>query len=171
MKRVAIIIGSASDLKQCLEGLEFLNKQENLTVSVFIRSQHRNTLDLQQLMWELPRLADVVIVGAGWANHLTGCVDAFLRYTVRTTKVPVIGVAFEDKQNSKHTRAAILSITEVPGTQVIYQDKEGIFIGTNGFLRACALSIDESFQVDIILPEHKKSSDLTIQEAIYLASK
>jgi len=169
MRKIAIIVGSASDLKQCLEGLKFLRGDIENAVTIYVRSQHRNTLSLQKLLHGLPDWADVAIVGAGWANHLTGCVDAFLRYEIKTTKLPVIGVAFEDPQNSRHTEAAILSMTEVPGTQVIYRDEKGIFVGPNGFFHACQFAVAGKFPV-IKLPPPKEPQDLMMGQAIELAS-
>ena len=96
---LAIIIGSLSDLSQSDKGLHFLSTvlDKINVIGVYVRSQHRNTLDVQELLMELVRKnVDVIIVGAGWANHLTGCSDAFLRYTLQNDKIVVIGVAFED---------------------------------------------------------------------------
>ncbi len=165
MKKIAIILGSRSDLKQCLEGLKLLKKQSKFKVMVHIRSQHRNTLSLQKLLLELSFLkVDVIIAGAGWANHLTGCTDAFLRYELKNNFTRVIGVAFEDKNDERHTQAAILSITEVPGTQVIYKD----FVGPNGFLKACELAISPELDTfpDIKIPDPKAAEDLSLDEAI-----
>lgn len=101
-------------------------------------SQHRHTKTVQERLEEyvnLPReqKIDALIIGAGWANHLTGCSDAYLRNTLGNDKIPVYGVAFKDKKNPKNTEAAILSITQVPGTQVIFRD----YVGSRCFLRAC----------------------------------
>ena len=171
MKKIAIIIGSQSDLPQCRWGLEMLAtyKDEVQVVGVYVRSQHRNMEEVKQLLLELLRLkVDAAIVGAGWANHLTGCCDAFYRFTQSTTQIPIIGVAFQDLENEKHTQAAILSITEVPGTQVIYQDNEGAFVGPQGFLRACQFVINGQLP-EIKLPASKKTMDLSLEEAVRLS--
>lgn len=173
MKRIAIIIGSESDLAQCQMGLEFIKDCPDIGfIRVYVRSQHRNTLEVQMLLYDLIAMnIDVVIVGAGWANHLTGCVDAFLRYTVRTENMPIVGVAFEDCKNSKHTQAAILSMTEVPGTQVFYKDNDDkIFVGADGFLRACEFAVTEDLSGKIKISEPKRALDLTLEEAITKAS-
>jgi|ERR1035437_343164 phosphoribosylcarboxyaminoimidazole (NCAIR) mutase len=170
MKKIAIIVGSESDLKQCLYGLKFLAEKSENTVMICVRSQHRNTLSLQELLRDLPKYYDVAIVGAGWANHLTGCVDAFLRYELKTMKVPIIGVAFKDELNNRHTEAAILSMTEVPGTQVTYRDENGIFVGQGGFLRACKLAMSGNLPM-VKLFEQKPVQDLSLEEAIQIASK
>ncbi|MFH1608970.1 MAG: AIR carboxylase family protein [Patescibacteria group bacterium] len=169
--RIAIIVGSKTDLKQCLLGLQLLEKNLENSVTVFVRSQHRNTLSLQQLLRELPNSYDIAIVGAGWANHLTGCVDAFLRYEIKTTKMPVVGVAFADCEHPRHTRAAKLSMTEVPGTQVIYQDDDGIFVGEDGFLRACRwVMLLKNIPV-MEIPDAKPGCNLSLSEAIQIASE
>jgi len=173
MKKVAIIVGSQSDLTQCLEGLKFLESQgeQVLVVGIYVRSQHRNMEDVKQLLRELISIKiDAVIVGAGWANHLTGCCDAFLRFSLRSTDFPVIGVAFDDPINEQHTQAAILSITEVPGTQVVYKDEEGLFVGHNGFLRACQFAVKGKFPV-LFLPEPRATLDLSLNDALVLLSQ
>jgi len=171
MKKVAIIIGSQSDLKQCVGGLKLLQDHPEIIVNVFVRSQHRNTLDLQQLLQELVQLKyDVIIAGAGWANHLTGCVDAYLRYTLRDATIPVIGVAFSDPKNNRHTRAAVLSMTEVPGTQVIYKKTEAIFIGPEGFWGACQLAINGKLP-KIELPQGKEALDLNLDTALKMGQE
>jgi len=172
-KRVAIIVGSKSDLNQCEKGLKHLRAFSNIeVVGVFVRSQHRNTLETQELLKNLVNCdVDVAIVGAGWANHLTGCCDAYLRYTLRTTKMPIIGVAFADKKNENHTKAAILSISEVPGTQVIFKDSYGTeLVGSCGFLDACIMiTSNREFSV-IKLPEPKAWLDFSLEAAITEAS-
>ena len=142
LRRIGVIVGSDTDLKQCVEGLGLLI-DENLKGKVNLAwvdtaSQHRNTLPLQGIltaysMLPVEQKVDVLIIGAGWANHLSGCSDAFLRNTLRDDKIEVFAVAFEDPECPEHTRAAKLSITEVPKTQVIYKD----YVGAEGFLKAC----------------------------------
>ncbi|MFA5644568.1 MAG: AIR carboxylase family protein [Patescibacteria group bacterium] len=172
-KKIAIILGSKSDLiwpaGQCFGGLLFLTDFPEIEVTVHIRSQHRNTLDLQQVLKELSdNKVDVIIAGAGWANHLTGCVDAFLRYELKNDFTRVIGVAFEDKNNERHTQAAILSITEVPGTQVIFRKE---FIGDHGLYRACQLAVSPELDdlPAIKLPTAKPPEDLSLAEALALS--
>ncbi len=166
MRKIAVIIGSTSDLKQCIVGLKFLKMCESRgqikVKGVYIRSQHRNTLDVQSLLTELSRnKIDAIIVGAGWANHLTGCCDAFLRYTLQDTYVRVIGVAFQDEVQARRTQAAVLSITEVPGTQVIFND----YIGQDGFARACLLAAQGDLK-QIFLRVAKPAMNLSLEEAI-----
>ncbi|MFA4942814.1 MAG: AIR carboxylase family protein [Patescibacteria group bacterium] len=175
--KVAIIIGSRNDLAQCLDGLKYLKGDPNLkVVGVYIRSQHRNTLETQALLKKLVEMkVDIIITAAGWANHLTGCVDAFLRYTLKDKRIVVLGVAIEDLNSKRHTEAAVLSITEVPGTQVVFREgdskltgQNAIFIGRQGFLRACMLAAEGDFK-KIELPEAKPPMDLTLDAAIKMA--
>jgi len=171
MKKLAIIIGSESDLAQCLGGLILLRDHPEITTNIFIRSQHRNALDLQQLLQEIVQQKyNAIIAGAGWANHLTGCVDAFLRYTLKDTGIPVIGVAFSDKDDDRHTQAAILSITEVPGTQVVFKDEKSNFIGSHGFWDACQFAISQELP-KIKLPSPKEPRDFSLKQAIEVAKK
>jgi len=175
MRKIAIIVGSKSDLSQCLYGLKLLEEYRNdhpneiEIVGVYVRSQHRNTLEVQELLRELTIMeVDVAIIGAGWANHLTGCSDAFLRYTLKNNQTVVIGVAFSDPESYRHSKAAILSITEVPGTQVIYQESGQIFADKTGFLSACSYAVYCELP-KIKVPEPKPIMDLTLEEALKMS--
>ena len=157
MRKVGIIVGSKSDLPQCIEGLEYLaaaQKQQKVTIlEVAVASIHRNTDRVYQIIWALDKLGvDALIVGAGWANALPGMVDALLRYKRHNDRVVVIGVAFEDEDNFKHTQAATLSITELPpGNQVVFNN----FIGPRGFLDACRFAVNKQLP-KIKLPKPKQ---------------
>jgi len=152
MRKIGIMIGSLSDLDQCLEGFEYLIKMGEKGLAeiywVEVSSQHRHTLIVQSILTQYSRMPadekiDVLITGAGWANHLSGCVDSFLRYTLQDSDITVIGVAFEDPENFTHTRAAILSSSEVPGNQMILKNDKGeSLVGEKGFLSACQYAIE-----------------------------
>ncbi len=181
MRNIIVIVGSKSDFKQCGSGLKFFKGIPDITVHVvYVCSVHRNLLLLLGLLKKLTYNGgtNVVIAGAGWANHLTGCADAFLRYEFRNDTIPVVGVAFEDTTDKdeevrkRHTQAAILSMTEVPGTQVVYQDGAGIFVGSDGFLRACRFAVSGDLpKIKLPDPNAKPSLELTLDEAIALASE
>lgn len=181
MRKIAVIIGSKSDFSQCLEGLKFLqdfikeSPDEIQVVGVYVRSQHRNTYYTQELIRELTGglQVDVAIIGAGWANALTGCCDAFENYALHSARMAIIGVGFENFDNDPEVRkrrndAAILSMTEVPGTQAICHDSQGVFFGDNGFLRACHLAVEEELPKRR-LDEPKLIMDLSLEEAIAIA--
>lgn len=177
-RKVAVMVGSLSDLKQCLAGLATLRDAsdhgtiELLGNMILVSSIHRATeVTLQQIRTyhELEQPPDVLIAGAGWANHLTGMCDAYLRYALQDTKIVVVGVAFEDPSNEFHTMAARLSITEVPGNQVVFSDGQSNFIGANGFLRACRFAISGQLPV-ITLPDPRPPKALTLDKAIEIAT-
>jgi len=173
MRKVAVVIGSQTDLPQCKEGLTLLqNAVESGQIqlyldSVFISSIHRATDDTLNQLADISKSEDVdiLITGAGWANHLTGVCDAYLRYGLDDVRTRVIGVAFEDKDDQTHTQAAVASIVNVPGTQVIYQDDGGIFIGADGFTRACQFAISDELPV-IKLPEARPQVRMSLADAI-----
>ncbi|MFA6417024.1 MAG: AIR carboxylase family protein [Patescibacteria group bacterium] len=174
MRKIAFITGSKSDLSQCRGGFELIKEYmkdhpgEIEIIGIYVRSQHRNTLETQELLRELANMeVDVVIVGAGWANHLTGCSDAFLRYTLKNDRLVVIGVAF-DGGNEDRNKAAVLSITEVPGTQVVFEKDKHVYFGAVGFLNACLFAITGELS-KIKLPEPRPIMDLTLEEALEIS--
>lgn len=176
MKKIGVMIGSESDLPQCIKGLEFLENATAYTQIQFahfdINSIHRHTplvldtLKAYDQECDFKEGVDVLIVGAGMANHLTGCVDAFLRHTLRNHWIRVYGVAFEDEKNPENTKAAVLSITQVPGTNVIFRD----YVGSEGFYRACKDAVNDDLQ-PIELPPSKPYFRWNLQKAISMAYK
>ena len=170
MRKIYVILGSRNDLTQCIKGLQLLNnwdeKGEIKFMGVLIASFHRNMLsvlgELNTLHLMPPKQRpDVVILGAGKANHLTGSGDAFLRNTLRDNRIRIFGVAFENKKNPEDTEAAISSITQVPGTQVVFN----AYVGPDGFYRACfdAVSLDLK---NIKLEDPKPVERLSGKEAL-----
>jgi len=69
MRRIAIIIGSESDLPQCQEGLEFLVRMavegKVEVIEVITASIHRNTEFVLEKLRSLAGKIDVLIAGAG----------------------------------------------------------------------------------------------------------
>ena len=178
MRKIGIMIGSLSDLDQCLYGLSYLIKMIKKGLAeirwVDASSQHRHTLMVQSILAQYSRMPadekiDVLITGAGWANHLSGCADSFLRYTLQDSDIPVIGVAFDDLKDSNHTRAAILSSSEVPGNQMILEnDKIRSLVGEEGFFWACQYAVKGKLpKVKAKTPPEYKRMD--IYEAYKLA--
>lgn len=168
-RKIVIILGSESDLPQCLKGLLWLKEQKAVLEIVYIRSQHRHTEQLQWLLKSLNQAedentVDVIIAGAGWAAVLPGCIDAFLRYRLRNTSIRVIGVAFW--AGLIKTLAAILSITQVPGTQMRYSG----WWGSYGFLRACKMAVEGPLW-NIELKKAPPTEDLSLGRAIELAGQ
>ena len=146
MKRIGIMIGSDSDLPQCLLGFKYLEGAQNRgrceVVVIITNSIHRNTEEVLRNLRLYNYLLDAWIIGAGWANHLTGTCDAYLRNTLKDDKTRVFGVAFSDHNNNDNNLAAVLSIAKVPGTQVIYNSK---YVGENSFLDACMKASEDDY--------------------------
>ncbi len=170
MRRIAIMIGSDSDLKQCVRGFEYLIEAERQglveVVSVITNSIHRNGKKVfKKLFWLSISEVDVIIAGAGMANHLTGTADAHLRYGLRDDRLVVVGVAFEGKTEAE-TRAARESIIYVPGTQVVFNE----YIGAEGFYRACDFAVLGELP-KIVLKEGKPVVKRTLKEAIRVAKE
>lgn len=166
--KVWVMVGSDSDLKQCKKGFAFLKEWADKDMvdveHIIINSIHRNTKEVFKNL-ELAVIAgvDVIIAGAGWANYLTGTIDAYLRYTMRNDHIVVVGVAFEDKENPQHTQAAILSITEVPGTQVVFND----YVGEEGFEAAARFVLTKGLP-EIVLKEPKKVQQRNLNDTLKL---
>lgn len=106
MGKVAIIMGSKSDLPVMQEAIDIL-KDFKIEVEVDIISAHRTP----ELMMEFGKQAhhrgiDVIIAGAGGAAHLPGMVASL-------TPLPVIGVPVKSS-NSIDGWDSILSILQMP---------------------------------------------------------
>lgn len=180
--RVLVLVGSKSDHAQLRAGLAKLVNDDRVEfIGLATGSIHRNTewvLALAQVVAGRPvpqgfakddllnrvleivkfQPVDYVIVAAGWANHLTGTFDAYLRNTIKTLWPRVIGVAIEDTDQKEgwwkkmtHTMAACLSIIGVPGTQVLFMSDhtdDPCLVGEAGFLEACELAASLELYAD-----------------------
>jgi phosphoribosylcarboxyaminoimidazole (NCAIR) mutase len=171
MRKIAVMIGSDSDLKQCVPGLEYLetkamegvikNRPKVITCSI-----HRNTcLVLDHLRRLAKSDVDCIIIGAGMANHLSGTCDAFLRNALKNDRLIVIAVAF--KHNDRiNTSTAVLSITRVPGHQMVFNN----YIGEEGFLAACRFAVEGKLPA-IAIPPYRETIHRTLTEAINEAKR
>lgn len=106
MARVAVIMGSRSDLPTMENAIEML-KRFGVDYEVKIVSAHRTP----ELMFEYAKSAKergikVIIAGAGGAAHLPGMVSSL-------TPLPVIGVPVQSKALSGWD--SLLSIVQMPG--------------------------------------------------------
>jgi len=165
-RRIAIIVGSRSDLPQCLKGLMYLRelaKAGYIEFVVFhVASIHRNTKRVEEILTNLIGKVDVIGVSAGWANHLSGTCDAYLRNTLEDDKIVVFAGAFQDKANPEHTQAAVMSIKHVPDSQVVFKD----YIGEDGFLRMCMGMFEMDPLPKIKLPKARFAMEMTLDRAI-----
>lgn len=158
--KIAVVIGSESDLPQMTAGLHDLRQAQNggccVSTSVNVISCHRNPLELQNFTErESP---DVVIAGAGMAAALPGIIKAWFRHFSKA--IPVIGVAFEGK-NEAATRAAQLSIEQLPGQPVILNANGKAFSGPQGFQGAVNLALNAEFMPEKISAPKPAQYNLT----------
>ncbi len=107
MSKVAVIMGSTSDLPVLQEAIAILKKFE-IEVEIDIVSAHRTP----QKMFDFGKQAhkrgiSVIIAGAGGAAHLPGMVAAL-------SPLPVIGVPVKSR-NSIDGWDSVLSILQMPG--------------------------------------------------------
>lgn len=174
IRNIWVMIGSDSDLTQCLAGLNYLDTavEGGLAVvdKVVTNSIHWNTDKvLEYAKAAIAAGVDVIVTGAGMANHLTGTLDAYLRRTLRAATPVVVGVAFESSKDPG-SQAAMLSISRVPATQVIYVDFDGQFVGTDGFLRACVEAVRGGVAV-LTIPAPRETVERSLKEAIQVATE
>lgn len=181
-RKLAIIIGSKSDFAQCTKGVRYLMKaEENGLIQIItphpdhkiiVASVHRHKkyLFTEIIPFLIKEKVDAIICGAGWAAHLIGMIDSHLRFDERNDTITVIGVAFSDEKIQRHTDAAVLSISEVPGTQVIFDDI--VHVGARGMLYACEFAVEGDFP-KITLPDLDKSphGTFTFEEVLHTMKK
>lgn len=142
-----ILIASETDMPQTVQGRELLAQYVAdgtvEVIGVYTASIHWNTDQVLLKLRELNKAGnvDILITGAGWANHLSGTVDHYLRNALGDDHITVIGVSFESSNDPEATTAAKLSVSKVPKTQMIYGDADGQFVGPDGFLRACKFAV------------------------------
>lgn len=107
MSKVAIIMGSTSDLPVMQEAVDIL-KQFNIEVEVDIVSAHRTPDKLFDYGKNAHiRGISVIIAGAGGAAHLPGMIASL-------SPLPVIGVPVKSS-NSMDGWDSVLSILQMPG--------------------------------------------------------
>ncbi len=109
MSKIAIIMGSKSDLPIMQKAQDFLADQ-GIENEVFVASAHRNPEKVQELSRIFEREFDVVIAGAGMAAHLPGVLAGL------QTK-PVIGVPI-DASPLKGMDALLAMVQMPPGIPV-----------------------------------------------------
>lgn len=107
MSKVAVIMGSTSDLSVMQEAVDIL-KEFGISVTVDIVSAHRTP----EKMFQFGKSAhengySVIIAGAGGAAHLPGMVASL-------SPLPVIGVPVKSS-NSIDGWDSVLSILQMPG--------------------------------------------------------
>lgn len=107
MQKVAVIMGSQSDLPVMQAAVDFL-KSMDIPTEVDIVSAHRTPDKLYQFSQSARQNGfRVIIAGAGGAAHLPGMVASL-------TSLPVIGVPIKSS-NSIDGWDSLLSILQMPG--------------------------------------------------------
>jgi 5-(carboxyamino)imidazole ribonucleotide mutase len=107
MKKVAVIMGSTSDLPVMQEAIDVLKSFE-IPFEVDIVSAHRTPEKMAEFASNAhTRDIGVIIAGAGGAAHLPGMVASY-------TPLPVIGVPVKSS-NSIDGWDSVLSILQMPG--------------------------------------------------------
>ncbi|WP_040278794.1 5-(carboxyamino)imidazole ribonucleotide mutase [Psychroserpens damuponensis] len=107
MNKVAVIMGSTSDLPVMQDAIDIL-KEFNIEVEVDIVSAHRTPEKLFDFSKNAhSRGINVIIAGAGGAAHLPGMVASL-------SPLPVIGVPVKSS-NSIDGWDSVLSILQMPG--------------------------------------------------------
>ena len=107
MGKVAVIMGSTSDLPVMQEAIDIL-KEFNIDVEVDIVSAHRTPEKLVDFSKKAHKNdIQVIIAGAGGAAHLPGMVASM-------SPLPVIGVPVKSR-NSIDGWDSVLSILQMPG--------------------------------------------------------
>jgi 5-(carboxyamino)imidazole ribonucleotide mutase len=107
MKKIAVVMGSTSDLSVMQEAVEIL-KEFNIAVDVAVVSAHRTP----EKLFEFGKNAHkrgyaAIIAGAGGAAHLPGMLASL-------SPLPIIGVPVKSR-NSIDGWDSILSILQMPG--------------------------------------------------------
>jgi phosphoribosylcarboxyaminoimidazole (NCAIR) mutase len=181
MRNILVIVGSDSDLPQCISGLKYLLGAEDRGLvknhGVYTLSCHRHGPKLRRALKRFASLPGikVIIAAAGMAAHLPGICDSELRYAMNNTEVYIIGVAMAGKTNIDDT-AALTSISRVPKTQVIYRrDERGSqFFSDHGFYLACVRSAEEDLpplHLPAPVPSHKRTVRGALRKAEQLLVK
>ncbi len=125
--KVAIIVGSDSDLPVISEAVKTLEKF-GVKVSINIASAHRTPDKIKEVLKQ-EEDSEVIIAAAGMAAHLPGVIAA------HTTK-PVIGIPMQG--GSLNGIDALLSIVQMPSGVPVAT----VAIGKAGAINAALLAIE-----------------------------
>lgn len=141
LKKIAIIFGSKSDLKDPIVNLikgarvRHVQSGELASIDVHTVSCHRNPADLRRFVLEEKcRGVDAIIAAGGKALALPGDCKALINEA--GLNIPVVGVAL-GKSHSKPLSAAQLSIDELPEQPVVMDEiNNRVYTGPDGLQAA-----------------------------------
>jgi len=149
-KKIAIILGSKSDLKDPIVNIikgarvRYVQSGELASIDVHTVSCHRNPGDLRRFVLdEKCQGVDTIIAAGGKALALPGDCKALINEA--GLNIPVVGVALGDL-NSKPLLAAQLSIDELPEQPVIMDEiNNQVYTGPNGLQAAIERTVFGEF--------------------------
>ena len=161
MKKVAVIMGSDSDLPIVSKAIDTL-KEYGVPCEVHVYSAHRTPVQAKEFS-ETARQKDfgVIIAAAGKAAHLAGALAA-------NTTLPVIGIPV--KSSTLDGLDALLSTVQMPaGIPVATVAIDG---AVNAALLAIQiLSVSDTTLADKLFCARKKASDKVLEKDAEIASK
>ena len=155
--KVAVVVGSQSDLEAASAGVEILKRLE-IEHELHIYSAHRTpkqTLEFAKTARQ--KGFKVLIVGAGMAAHLAGVIAAH-------TLLPVIGVPIDGRLEGLD---ALLSTVQMPGGIPVAT----VTIGRSGFVNAALLAAEILALEDEGLSQHLKSYRQKMMEDVLRADQ
>ncbi len=153
MAKVAIVMGSDSDLKKMEKGAQLLEEM-GINYEMRIISAHRTPAEAKEFAEGAKgRGVEVIIAGAGMAAHLAGAMAAH-------THLPIIGVPLSG--SSLAGQDALLSTAQMPpGVPVATMAIDG---SKNAAVFACQILALKDSEVEEKLLEFRKSMAAGVRE-------
>lgn len=154
MKKVAIIMGSDSDLPVVEKAIETLKKYE-VPYEVHVYSAHRTPVEAREFALNARKNGfGVIIAAAGKAAHLAGAIAA-------NTTIPVIGIPI--KSSTLDGLDALLSTVQMPsGIPVATVAIDGA--ANSALLAVEILSVDDNELAEKLENERKKSAETVLEK-------
>lgn len=142
--KIAVVMGSKSDLPKLEGGIELIRKF-GVEVVVRVLSAHRTPVALTNFLEEIKDDTDVIIAAAGKAAHLPGVIAA-------QTLIPVVGLPI--KSSTMDGLDSLLSMVQMPSG--IPVATVTIDSGTNAALMALQIVAIKSNELRTKLAEYRK---------------
>ncbi|MBE5820278.1 MAG: 5-(carboxyamino)imidazole ribonucleotide mutase [Clostridiales bacterium] len=154
MKKVAIIMGSDSDLPVVEKAIETLKKYE-VPYEVHVYSAHRTPVEARDFALNARKNGfGVIIAAAGKAAHLAGAIAA-------NTTIPVIGIPV--KSSTLDGLDALLSTVQMPsGIPVATVAIDGA--ANSALLAIEILSVSDEGLAEKLENERKKSAETVLEK-------
>lgn len=161
MKKVAVIMGSASDLPVVEKAIETLDSY-GIPYEVHVYSAHRTPVEAKEFSENARENGfGVIIAAAGKAAHLAGAIAA-------NTTLPVIGIPV--KSSTLDGLDALLSIVQMPaGIPVATVAIDGA--ANAAHLAAQIIAVDDKALAEKINEVRKKATEGVLQKNDEIAAK